>query len=573
MTANSDLGSIVSRLQGLKNVSGRRVMPGDHLLNDLEEPQFNINEPAPKPPMPNFSNFLMPNQANLGPNGGVPPADMANSTPQGSDVRANVAVDEPQKENPGFWENIYNGLSSGLSTLGKHSQERQPEPQPMPEVQNDTLPPDSGTPPTQEVVTENMEPQVNAAPELNQQEPAPAQKEPFTSTSQEEVDQALSNPETKAEIERLFQVPLTNEMHAQLDSMSKVLSTFDKDRISRQTKLTAYEEKLRQRIEAREMTGKEQLLMAIALAAPAVLAGLTMGKEAGFGVLGGVAGGARDVLLKDYKDNIADEEKLNEIGAEKLKVQKESIDEQQKFQKMKAELEKQIPNRDLRDFAKANGRLMPDGKIILPTGNDDFPVVSTKIQTMKDLTNFKKDVLPKLEAAKSLRDQISDIGQVMSELLVGAEKKRDNISFSTVEKIISDKFPNMRAEFMGPDGKPLKYDVVYSGLRERYGELRRQLYDEKGTGESQQKRFDKEFPNPFEGNVFSGKISYPQAKVQLKLQMQEINKKIINEAKAKGVYTDLLEKELSNDKFGKDVKDEERKQKRVNDAVAQSKGK
>jgi len=570
MTANSDFGSVVSRLQGLKNISGRRrVMPGDHLLNQEDQPEFNINEPEPAPRMPEFSNFLTPNQSQLGPDGGVPPADMANATPQGSDVRANVAVDEPQKESPGFWDNVYNGVAS----LGKLGQKRQPEPEPVPEVQNDTLPPESATPPAQEVVNENMEPQINAAQELNQQEPAPVEKEPFTSTSQEEVDRALSNPETKAEIERLFQVPLTNEMHAELDSMSKVLSTFDKDRLDRQKKLTAYEEKLRQRIEAREMTGKEQILMAIALAAPALLAGLTMGKEAGFGVLGGVAGGARDVLLKDYKDNIADEEKMNEIGAEKLKVQKESLAEQQKFQKMKAELEKQIPNRDLRDFAKANGRLMPDGKIILPTGNDDFPVVSTKIQTMKDLTNFKKDVLPKLEAAKSLRDQISDIGQVMSELLVGAEKNRDNTSFRAVEKIISDKFPNLRAEFMGADGKPLKYDVVYSGLRERYGELRKQLYGEKGSGESQQKRFDKEFPNPFEGNVFSGKISYPQAKAQLRLQIEEINKKIINEAKSKGVYTDLLEKELSNDKFGKDTKEEDRKQKRVNDAVAQSKGK
>ena len=276
--------------------------------------------------------------------------------------------------------------------------------------------------------------------------------------------------------------------------------------------------------------------------------------------------------MKDYKDNIADEERLNELGAEKLKVQKESIKEQQEFEAFKAKLEKQIPNRDLRDFAKANGRLMPDGKIIFPTGNDDFPVVSSKIHTMKDLAAFKKEVLPKLEAAKSLRDQISDIGQVMSELLVGAERNRDNNSFRTVEKIITDKFPGMRAEFMGADGKPLKYATVYSGLRERYGELRRQVYGEQGYSKVQEEKFNREFPDPFESNIFSGKISYPQAKAQLKLQMDDLNKKIINEAKAKGVYTEMLEKEFANDKFGSDRKEEDRKQKRVNEAVAQSKG-
>ena len=569
MTANSDLGSVVSRLQGLKNVSGRRrVLPGDHLLNQDEQPAFDINQPAPAPRMPEFSNFLTPTQSQMGAGGGVPPADMPNASPQGSDVRANVAVDEPKKEDPGFWDNVYNNLS----TFGKYPQKRQPEPEPIPEVQNDTLPLESNTPPAQEKVTENMASQGSQEPQLNQAQPEPVQKEPFTSTSPDQVDQALSNPETKAEIERIFQVPLTEEMHGQLDAMSKVLSTFDKDRQTRLEDLTADQKKLRQRIESREMTGKEQILMAIALAAPALLAGLTMGKEAGFGVLGGVAGAAKDVLLKDYKDNIADEERLNELGAEKLKVQKESIKEQQEFEAFKAKLEKQIPNRDLRDFAKANGRLMPDGKIIFPTGNDDFPVVSSKIHTMKDLAAFKKEVLPKLEAAKSLRDQISDIGQVMSELLVGAERNRDNNSFRTVEKIITDKFPGMRAEFMGADGKPLKYATVYSGLRERYGELRRQVYGEQGYSKVQEEKFNREFPDPFESNIFSGKISYPQAKAQLKLQMDDLNKKIINEAKAKGVYTEMLEKEFANDKFGSDRKEEDRKQKRVNEAVAQSKG-
>ena len=34
----------------------------------------------------------------------------------------------------------------------------------------------------------------------------------------------------------------------------------------------------------------------------------------------------------------------------------------------------------------------------------------------------------------------------------------------------------------------------------------------------------------------------------------------------------MLEKEFANDKFGSDRKEEDRKQKRVNEAVAQSKG-
>ena len=62
-TPNSSVGNIMSRLQGLKNVSGRpkrSVMDEPDYLSDLEqEPSSDVTGTS----LPNFSNFLPVNQA------------------------------------------------------------------------------------------------------------------------------------------------------------------------------------------------------------------------------------------------------------------------------------------------------------------------------------------------------------------------------------------------------------------------------------------------------------------------------------------------------------------------------
>jgi hypothetical protein len=61
-TPSGNLGNVISRLQGLKNVRPRKVMPGAEFIEKLapDEPEFDgISQPLPE-----FSNFNPP-AANL----------------------------------------------------------------------------------------------------------------------------------------------------------------------------------------------------------------------------------------------------------------------------------------------------------------------------------------------------------------------------------------------------------------------------------------------------------------------------------------------------------------------------
>jgi len=124
MSSNSSLGNVISRLQGLKNVSGspkRRVMPGAEFLEDQESPPQDFSGTAN--PLPNFANFTPPppNQ---------PESDLGGElTPQSYDVRANTVTPPPQ-EDERFMGTLRN-LGQSLGNMFKTKE--QPK---MPEMQS-----------------------------------------------------------------------------------------------------------------------------------------------------------------------------------------------------------------------------------------------------------------------------------------------------------------------------------------------------------------------------------------------------------------------------------------------------
>ena len=135
MATNAHLGNVISRLSGLKNVTGRRVMDDPTQIGqgrDLEP----IEAPMPEqPPLPKFENFAPPQN--------VPQEDMGGTvTPQSLDVRANSAMQPEPAQQPGFWENVGQALSDYVNPqkrqqVAQQSQEAiqkaQNPPQPVPQ--------------------------------------------------------------------------------------------------------------------------------------------------------------------------------------------------------------------------------------------------------------------------------------------------------------------------------------------------------------------------------------------------------------------------------------------------------
>lgn len=93
-------GNIMSRLQGLKNVSKRKVMPGEGILQEKEEFENDVSGTAQ--PMPNYS---MPIEQGFS-NGEV-------SNQLENDVRANAQINPDQEEDQqGFFSKLGNSLAN-----------------------------------------------------------------------------------------------------------------------------------------------------------------------------------------------------------------------------------------------------------------------------------------------------------------------------------------------------------------------------------------------------------------------------------------------------------------------------
>lgn len=588
MTANSSLGSVVSRLQGLKNVGGRRVMPG--------EEEFPVDESVTDPEAATRSGINYGEMAdNLRAGGVAPPY------PPGYDVRANsfAAPQEagkelqdqtPAKQNePGFWSNI----GENLTNFAQFHKNRGNTPvNPEPAVNGPNYQPDQVYPQTPPVETAQVDVSEGLPPTTASQEQAAAQQaqnapegapqvpgeqveapkgEPLTYAEPGAIEIAMQNPEFKAELERLIGEPITPEMAAETQQWQTALSTFNESKDAEHKALTENEQAIKERIESRNLSSTDKIFMTLALLAPAILAGATMGKEGFFGVLEGTAGATANVLGRNAKNQIEDEDQLSKLAVQKGKIGKERLDESMKMEKQVAERAAKMPNKDLRDLTLRDGKVV-DGKIIFETGNEKFPLESSRVRSPADLKNFKEKALPKLEAQNSLREQMSDVGNMMNTLLDIAEKQRGNDLTPTITSGLFANTPWLRDEFEDENGNLMKFNEIYKGLRQRYGELNRQFYGEKGTGSEREKRFENEFPDPFSSGIFQWKSKIPQTKKQLKLQFDGIDKKMISDAKEKGVNTKFLEESFKKSPYNSSSSEEQRKANRAKDSVAQVKG-
>src|SRR5574338_565026 len=263
----SAIGNIISRLGGLKNVSGRRVMPGAEYLEELEAPETDLEGTSP---IPEFSNFLPQNQPEA--ETGVP------VSPQSYDVRANT-VQSPEQMMPEQEEGILSKLGKYLS---EYSQKQgkganlpfvpKTEPREAPTFEGANLPfvPKTSvaqTPPveTAEVQAAEGLPTTTSSEEIQSIETP--QKELGAYAEVGASKQVLDDPQLKSEIERIFDVSLTPEMERELSTYEKVLDTYSKELQGITEHLNEREKAIKDRIDSRQLTTQDKLLMAIALIA------------------------------------------------------------------------------------------------------------------------------------------------------------------------------------------------------------------------------------------------------------------------------------------------------------------
>ena len=403
--ANSNVGNIVSRLQGLKNVSGRRVMPGAEFLQELEDPPNDVSGTAK--PLPEFMNFMPKKENN-------PEADMGGElTPQSYDVRANVA-NAPQQpsENPGFWSKVGSALADYVNPEKrqqtndynpameyKHANFAQTPPIETAQVEaSEGLPPVTASQQespgffsslkseamkpyngfnlkgaidtTKNYLKENFTPTVDPVvydrnpnlpkpaalvqqqaqqKELDQNQINEAQKNPWQIAAYGATDAFANSPELVSEFENYTGIGFDKQNEEMTKKYEKVLSDLEKGNVANDAAYDDQEKRIKERILSNQSNEADKYFIGLALLMPLILGGM-FGKEAGLGALAGGAKGFADVLGQRQKDIRSDEESLSDIYKQRSLNQAKKGELEIEKLKIPAEVKKNLPKDEYEDL-------------------------------------------------------------------------------------------------------------------------------------------------------------------------------------------------------------------------------
>lgn len=368
MALDSGIGSIVSRLQGLKNVSGRserrRVMPEAGFLDDVEEPDVQ----GTSQPLPDFSQFQSP-ETNM------PEVDLgAQITPQSYDVRANVA-NPPSSEEPGIWSRIGQALADYISPQKRAEMSQSNQSlfnkgvAQTPPVETAQVDMQEGIPPV--TASKQAQPMVRAQPPLpsagvlgaisdylnptkrnqmsayNSDLAQDAQLRGQGSTLDAEIAkhndelkagvskamenpgnfavygasrEVANNPALQAEFKKITGIDYEPQIAEQVSTYEQSMKGVEDALNGINTDLDATAEGIKQRILNNQSTDSDKFYIGLALLMPLLIGGI-FGKEAALGALGGASQGFANVLGGRQKEIQEDEQTLMGIAKEKAQNQ------------------------------------------------------------------------------------------------------------------------------------------------------------------------------------------------------------------------------------------------------------
>lgn len=598
--ANSSLGNVFSRLQGLKNVSGRKVMPGAEFVEELEEPPTDVSDTAQS--LPNFSNFLPPEQ-------NEPESDLGGElTPQSYDVRANTVIPtEEEGQGAGFWSKIGSALADYVNPqkrqeiseknadmFSQNQQRMAPQEAPMEQMIPPSPPPieteetdiSEGLPPvtpTQEMAMESPEmaaPQEAAPPEQPQAPPDPEAKEPGTyvevGSAQQVYNDPNASPELKAEIERIFDTKLTPQRTQEVNEFEKVVQAFMDKLDGVETALSTREKSLLAKVENRNLSTSEQISMAMALLAPALIGGLLAGKH---GIAGGLASGGKgvvDLLANREKERGEAEQLLPEIAAERSKVAKEKMATTQQANELKRKINESVPNQALKNLFSRDGMVL-NGKLVLNTGNPLLPLKSTAVRTEEDFKNFREKKMPELSEKISTTEQGLHLLDNLQELLDYSQKEKSGLQYDviplyeTASNAVKAFIPATRDTFKDEEGNEVKISELYETILEQLSDSYSQAVGAAGSKtafKTYREHFREMLPNPFTaGAVLKGRTHAGTIKSQINSTKDKFEDSIVKKLDAAGVETSPIKELFKNTKINSTKSENKRKATRAQGAV------
>lgn len=413
LSSSGDLGNVMSRLGGLKSVSGRRrIMPESELLQD-EDIDTDVSGTAQ--PLPNFAN-LSPTSQNL------PESDFGGElTSQSYDVRANSVNPQNNQQNPGFWSKLGTALadyvnpekraemsaqnSALMNQARGMDQKSVAQTPPVATAQVDAqegLPPvtasqeeapkglwdsftSEATKPyggmgldklgdalgsVKDYITsdfkagldpivyernphlkkpEALVQQQEQQKQVDQEQVTEAQMKPWQVTAYGATDAFANSPELVSEFNTYTGINFDNQMKEQTEKYEKVLSDLEKGVTDNDANYDEQEKRIKERIMGNQSNDADKYYIGLALLMPLLIGGL-FGKQAGLGALGGASKGFADVLGQRQKDIRADEESLSDIYKQRSANNSKRSELELEKMKIPGEVRKNLPKDEFEDL-------------------------------------------------------------------------------------------------------------------------------------------------------------------------------------------------------------------------------
>jgi hypothetical protein len=593
---SSDSMANVLRLQGLKNVGGRRkILPGAQFLQDLETVNNDVEGTAQPQDM------------------AVPDLEMGQElTPQSYDVRANEIL-SPEMEQPeqvdynrlgralaqqlptreGLIGSVPMSNNQGIGSLPNIQASKPVTPQ-TPPIETTQVDLEEGIPPvtaSQQInAEENLipsEPMDNdAAPPQEKPIEEPVKKEPGTFVEVGSIEKLLKDPNTppelKSEIERIFDTNLTPALAKQAQDMEKAVDAYIKKLEGVDVALDKREKELLHKVENRDLSASEQIAMALALVAPALIAGLIGGKQ---GLAYGLAEGGKNLVTnlagrnKEIKEA---QELLPEIALQKSQIGKEKLTTTNQAAELKKKIQESVPNHALRQLFNKDGMIL-NGKLVLNTGNPLLPLKSSAIRSDKDFQQFREKTMPELADKISTTEQGLHLLDNLKELIdITEEQKkggvRDYIPFYDVStKAFKALIPAGRDTFSDENGNEIKISELYETTIEQLSDMYSQAVGAAGSKtafKTYREHFREMLPNPYTlGSFLKGKTKPGTVISQINSVKDKFEDNIVKKLDSSGVETGPIKELFKGTQINQEQSETARKRQRANQAVNQALGK
>lgn len=514
MALDSSIGNVVSRLQGLKNVSGRserrRVIPDSGFIDELESPYENVQGTSQT--MPDFSQFKSPES-------NTPELDLGGEiTPQSYDVRANVA-NSPSQE-PGFWNRIGQALADYVSPqkraeMSESNQSlfnRNHEVAQTPPIETAQVDIQEGIPPV--TASEQFQQRVRA--ESPQQSSGilgalsdylnPTKRDQMSAYNsdlvqdaqlrsqgstldaeiaksneklQEEANKAMENPGNfavygaanevanhpalQAKFKEITGINYEPQIAEQVSQYEKSMQGVEDALNGINTELDETAEGIKQRILNNQSTDADKFYIGLALLMPLIIGGL-FGKEAALGALGGASQGFADVLGGRQKSIQEDEQTLMQIAKEKAQNQSKlgeiGLNTAQFGQNLRKNLPKQenqhllrmkeAPWIDPETGEQVSGVRIKPGLVARP----EFIASKEGLADMRKAANELSEIKTYVDDVNGLTD---DIAQIVSQL------DDPSAVWKGFTQMLTSKSPTALAK--------LSQDVMFEGRKQNAGVL------------------------------------------------------------------------------------------------------